>query len=117
MSMAIEPQTVITNLEKLLEQGKESALLRFSLGVEYLKLKEAWVAVVHLKRAIELDPNYSAAWKQLGVAFATGGVLKEAVDTWRQGIEVAQRRGDKQAAKEMQVFASRVEKQIAVRKA
>ncbi|HVY05741.1 MAG TPA: hypothetical protein VHB46_07170 [Burkholderiales bacterium] len=109
----MESQTVIANLEKLLAQGKESALLRFSLGGEYLKLKQTWVAVFHLKRALELDPNYSAAWKLLGLALADGGILHEALQTYRQGIEVAQKRGDQQAVREMTVFAQRLEKKLA----
>ena len=106
----MEARSVISNLERLLSEGGESALLRFSLGNEYLKLREIWVAVFHLKRALELEPNYSAAWKLLAMALAEGGVLNEALDTYRRGIEVAQRRGDQQAAKEMAVFARRLDK-------
>jgi tetratricopeptide (TPR) repeat protein len=109
----MDPRTVIPSLEKLLEQGKESALLRYSLGTEYFKLHETWVTIFHLKRAVELDPDYSAAWKLLGLALGEAGILHEALETHRRGIEVATRRGDKQAAKEMGVFASRIEKQLA----
>jgi Tfp pilus assembly protein PilF len=108
----MEAPSVISNLEKLLSQGKESALLRFSLGSEYLKRREIWVAIFHLKRALELDPNYSAAWRVLGMALADAGILNEALDTYRRGIEVAQRRGDQQAVKEMTVFARRLEKKL-----
>jgi len=108
----VESQSVISNLEKLLSQGRESALLRFSLGNEYLKLGEIWVAIFHLKRALELDPNYSAAWKLLGLALAEDGLLNQALDTYRRGIDVAQRRGDQQAVKEMTVFARRLEKKL-----
>ena len=108
----MESQSVISNLEKLLSQGRESALLRFSLGNEYLKLREIWVAIFHLKRALELDPNYSAAWKLLGLAFAENGLLNQALDTYRRGIDVAQHRGDQQAVKEMTVFARRLEKKL-----
>jgi Tfp pilus assembly protein PilF len=108
----MEVQSVISNLEKLLSQGKESALLRFSLGSEYLKLRETWVAIFHLRRALELDPNYSAAWKLLGMALVDAGILNEALDTYRRGIEVAQRRGDQQAVKEMTVFARRLGKKF-----
>ncbi len=108
----MDSQAVISNLENLLAQGRESALLRFSLGSEYLKLKLVWVAVFHLQRALELDPNYSAAWKLLAAAFAEGGILHGALATYRHGIEVAQRRGDQQAAKEMAVFAKRLEKKL-----
>lgn len=109
----MEPRSVIPSLEKLLAQGKESALLRYSLGTEYFKLRETWVTIFHLKRAVELDPDYSAAWKLLGLALAENGILHEALDTYRRGVVVALRRGDQQAAKEMQVFARRIEKQLA----
>ena len=108
----MESQSVISNLEKLLSQGRESALLRFSLGNEYFKLGQIWVAIFHLKRALELDPNYSAAWKLLGLALAEDGLLNQALDTYRRGIDVAQRRGDQQAVKEMTVFARRLEKKL-----
>jgi Tfp pilus assembly protein PilF len=108
----MDSQSVISNLENLLSKGRESALLRFSLGSEYLKLREIWVAIFHLKRALELDPNYSAAWKLLAMALAEGGILNEALATYRRGIEVAQRRGDQQAVKEMTVFARRLEKKL-----
>jgi len=104
--------SVVHNLETLLLQGKDSALLRFSLGSEYLKLRETWVAVYQLRRALEMDPNYSAAWKLLGKALTDAGVLRDAHDAYRRGIEVAERRGDKQAAKEMAVFAQRLEKRL-----
>ncbi|HEX9450952.1 MAG TPA: hypothetical protein VF934_06015 [Burkholderiales bacterium] len=108
----MEAQSVISNLENLLSQGRESALLRFSLGGEYLKLGITWVAIFHLKRALDLDPNYSAAWKLLGMAYADAGIRHGALDTYRRGIEVAQRRGDQQAMKEMTVFARRLEKKL-----
>jgi len=108
----MHPKTVVHNLEALLSQGKDSALLRFSLGAEYLKLRETWVAVYQFRRALEMDPNYSVAWKLLGMALADAGVLRDALDAYRRGIEVAERRGDKQVAKEMAVFARRLEKQL-----
>ncbi|GIX27959.1 MAG: TPR repeat-containing protein [Burkholderiales bacterium] len=103
---------VLANLEKLLASGKESALLRFSLGNEYLKQGDAATAIAHLRRALELDRNYSAAWKLLGKALAEAGRPEEALDAYRQGIQVAEKKGDKQAAKEMTVFARRIEKQL-----
>jgi Tfp pilus assembly protein PilF len=108
----MDPASVVHNLEALLSQGKDSALLRFSLGSEYLKLKQTWVAIYQLRRALEMDQNYSAAWKLLGKALTDAGVLRDALDAYRRGIDVAQRRGDKQAAKEMALFAQRLEKQV-----
>ena len=102
----------LSNLQRLLEAGKESALLRFSLGAEHLKAGEAASAIEHLQRAVQLDPEYSAAWKLLGRALAESGHLEEAVRVYDEGMAVAERRGDKQAAKEMGVFGRRLRRQL-----
>jgi Tfp pilus assembly protein PilF len=102
---------VIANLEKLLDGPRDGALLRFSLGTEYLKLGEAARAAQYFRDAIARDPNYSAAWKGLGKALTDAGQLADALTTYRQGITIATERGDKQAAREMTVFARRLEKQ------
>src|SRR2546421_10268641 len=94
----------IERFEQLLAAGKDSALLRFGLGSAYLKAGDAGRAAQHLRAAIQLDPGYSAAWKLLGAALAEQGLRDEAMQAYRDGIEAAGRRRDKQAAKEMQVF-------------
>lgn len=96
--------------EALLASGKDSALLRFSLGMHYLKAGDCARAATHLRRAVEQDADYSAAWKLLGKALADSGEAAEAVMAYRNGIAAAGRRGDKQAAKEMTVFLRRLEK-------
>jgi Tfp pilus assembly protein PilF len=102
----------IINLEKLLASGKDSALLRYSLGMEYLKARDAATAAAHLRQALQMDREYSAAWKLLGQALADLGHAEEALRVYREGIAVAEKRGDKQAAKEMHVFARRLEKSV-----
>ena len=96
----------------MLASGRDNALLRFSLGNEYLKQGDAVNAAIHLRRAVEHDPNYSAAWKLLGKALTDAAAWSEALAAYQQGIAVAEARGDKQAAKEMSVFAKRIEKQL-----
>ncbi|NJN40125.1 MAG: tetratricopeptide repeat protein [Gammaproteobacteria bacterium] len=104
---------IIANLERLLGGPRDTALLRFSLGSELLKAGDAARAVGHLREAVTRDPEYSAAWKLLGKALADANRPGEALEAYRAGIPVAERRGDKQAAKEMSVFARRLEKTIA----
>ena len=104
------PSPIAANLERLLAAGKDNALLRYSLGNEYLKAGDAHAACHHLSKALEHDPEYSAAWKLYGRALADSGRDAEALDAYRKGIEVAEKKGDKQAAKEMQVFMRRIER-------
>ena len=96
--------------EALLASGKDSALLRFGLGMHYLKAGDAARAALHLRSAVEQDRDYSAAWKLLGRALAESGDEAGAIGAYRSGIEAAERRGDKQAAKEMGVFLRRLQK-------
>ena len=101
---------LIDNLEKMLAAGRDNALLRYGLGGECLKLQRNADAVSHLRKAVELDPGYSAAWKLLGKALTEVGNAQDAMQAYRQGIDVAEKKGDKQAAKEMQVFLKRLGK-------
>ena len=109
--------SAIANLQKLLGTPRDGALLRFSLGSEYLKSGDPENAVAHLREAVSRDAGYSAAWKLLGRALADSGRLPDAVAAYREGIGVAERKGDKQAAKEMTVFCRRIEKQLEARDA
>ncbi len=103
---------MLQNLEKMLASGKDNALLRYSLGNEHLKLLQFEIAAVHFQHALTFDPAYSAAWKLLGKALQEAQHLPEALAAYQSGIAVAENKGDKQAAKEMSVFAKRIEKQL-----
>ena len=103
---------VIANLQKLIGTPRDGALLRFSLGSEYLKSGDAHNARLQLAEALARDPAYSAAWKLLGKALAESGEPQAALDAYRRGIAVAEGKGDKQAAREMGVYARRIEKQL-----
>ncbi len=105
--------SALETFEKLLAAGKDSAMLRYSLGNEYLKAGRPADAAAQFEAATRHDPNYSAAWKLLGKALAEAGQADAALAAYRQGIAVAEAKGDIQAAKEMRVFAKRVEKQLA----
>ena len=99
---------LIANLEKLLAAGKDGALLRFGLGNAYAQAGEHAAAIAHLRRAVEFDPHYSAAWKLLGKTLAAAGDRQGALAAYESGVVAAQQKGDKQALREMQVFIRRL---------
>ena len=101
-------QPLIPSLEKLIGTPRDGALLRYSLGTEYLKTGDRVRAIEHLREAVRRDPDYSAAWKLLGRALADDDQAAQALEAWTHGIEAARRKGDRQAEKEMNVFARRV---------
>ena len=103
---------MISNLEKLLGTPRDGALLRYSLGLEHAKAGDAERAAGYFRDAVERDPLYSAAWKLLGNTLKDLNQAQEALQAYRQGIEAARRKGDRQAEKEMTVFARRLEKAL-----
>lgn len=100
----------IESLQKMLDGPRDGALLRFSLGNEYLKAGDPGQAAKCFREAVDRDKHYSAAWKALGKALLESGQHDAARAAYAQGIEVANARGDIQAAKEMSVFMRRLDK-------
>jgi len=101
-------QQRIEALRAQLGGSRDGALLRYSLGNALLETGDAAEAVMQLREALTFDPTYTAAWKVLGKAQLAAGDSIAAADAWREGIAVAEKRGDVQAAKEMRVFLKRV---------
>lgn len=98
----------IDNLQSMLDTGQDNALLRFALGSALLKQKKYEDAQKHLSKAIEQNPNHSAAWKLYGKALVAMNKTEEAKDVFTRGIDAANKNGDIQAIKEMQVFLNRI---------
>lgn len=102
----------IARLEQLLDGPRDGALLRYALGNEWLKAGDARRAADYLRSAVDRQPDYSAAWKALGKALTATGDSAAALAAYTRGIDVAQARGDVQAAKEMTVYARRLRRQL-----
>ncbi len=104
--------SIIDNLQTMLGKGQDSALLRYSIGNEYLKAADPSRASQHLAEAVRQDPKYSAAWKLYGKALASENRMNEAISAYEHGIAAAQENGDIQAVKEMRVFLKRARKHV-----
>ncbi|GAB4199115.1 MAG: tetratricopeptide repeat protein [Wenzhouxiangellaceae bacterium] len=86
----------------------DNALLRFGLGQAWLNQGEAERAASHLQQALAQQPDYTAAWKLLGKAQTQLGQDQQAITTFTSGIACAEKQGDQQALKEMQVLRRRL---------
>lgn len=109
------PSAALTSFERMLASGRDSALLRYSIGNEHAKAGNWRAAVEALEHALKLDPTYTAAWKLYAKALDQAGEPASALEAYRKGIEVARQKGDRQAEKEMTVFARRIERARASR--
>lgn len=72
----------------------EDLLANFGLGNLYVELEKYEQAIPLLKKAIEVKPDYTAAFLALGLALQGNKQYPEAMDIYRQGIACASRRGD-----------------------
>ncbi len=100
----------INIMETMLNDGQDNALIRFTMGSAFIKHGKFEEAVEQLALAVELKPDYSAAWHLYGWALAESDRADEAITTLHQGIAVAKKKGDDQTAKEMQIFLNRLQK-------
>lgn len=103
---------MIDGLEELLAQGKDSPELRFGLASAYLKAGQPAEAAKHFQVCIDQRPDYTAAWKLLARSLHQQDLPERALKAYRLGIAVAEKQGDKQAQKEMEVFVRRLQKEL-----
>ena len=46
-------------------------------------------AIYRWKRATEIDPTYSAAWNNLGIAYEQKGLFDDALDAYEEAIDLS----------------------------
>lgn len=98
------------SLKNLIGTDRDSALLRVTIANSLLQDDIPAEAEEHLAAAVEMEPAYTAAWKQLGKVRLRLDNIEGAREAWQSGIEAAKENGDKQAEKEMGVFLRRLDK-------
>ena len=95
---------------KLLERDPENPMVLYSLGSELFKEEKYSEAREHLIRAVRNKPDYSVAHRTLGRTLYELGEDAEARRVFAEGREVAQKNGDLQTIKEIDVFVRRLDK-------
>ncbi|HSM29024.1 MAG TPA: tetratricopeptide repeat protein [Thioalkalivibrio sp.] len=102
---------MIARFEAMLESGQDSAMLRLALANALVGDGRMAEAIQHLEQALELDAGYSAAWKLLAKTLLAVGQPERVLEVCAKGVEVAAKKGDLQAAREMEVYAKRARRQ------
>jgi predicted Zn-dependent protease len=95
---------------RLLERDPENPMVLYSLGNELFKEEKHFEAREYLERAVRHKPDYSVAYRMLGRTLYELRQDAEARRVFAEGREVAERNGDLQTAKEIDVFVRRLEK-------
>lgn len=89
-------------LEEFLAQDPDDSFSRYALALELEKEGKAPEAVPQLREVIARDPSYVAAYHHLGRLLAQIGLIDEARESYRRGLDVATASGDQRARSEMQ---------------
>lgn len=95
---------------KLLERDPNNPMVLYSLGNELFKEGEYLEARKYLNQAVQNKPDYSVAYRTLGRTLYEMHEDDEARRVFGEGREVAERNGDLQTIKEINVFVRRLEK-------
>lgn len=95
---------------RLLKKEPHNPMVLYSLGNELFKEMQYSEAREYLSRAIQNKPDYSVAYRLLGRALYELHEDAESRRVFAQGREVAQRNGDLQTIKEIDVFVRRLER-------
>ena len=97
-----EAKERIRMFREVLEIDGDDLLANYGLGNVHVELGEFEEAVPYLKKAIQIKPTHSVAYLALGAAYHGLNQLPEAEEVYRQGVDVAGKRGDMTPLKEMQ---------------
>lgn len=98
-------------LMNILNSGRDSALLRFSLAKALAASGDLPEAVRHLQESVRQKPDYSAAWAELGLNLLRMGDDKGAIAAWENGRIVAETQGDVQVRRQLEVRLRRIRSQ------
>ena len=61
-----QPKSPLEAFQELAAKAPENVMVRFSLGLEYLKAKRNAEAEREFREVLQLKPDYSAAYRELG---------------------------------------------------
>ena len=94
-----------TNISKLASRVKENpndSFSKFALALELLKQDEADKARKLFENIVAHDPGYVGVYYHLGKLYNSTGENKLALQTYKDGIEVAERNNELHAKSELQ---------------
>lgn len=89
-------------LNAMLQRTPDDTFLIYGLALEHLKDGEVDEGIRRLSGLVERDPNYHAAYFQLGQACLQIGETEQARDWLEQGVIIARKMGNDHAAAEME---------------
>ena len=95
-------QSRIEIFEAMAQAQPQDVMVWYGLGSEYFKIEDWAKAAQSLRRVVEINPDYTAAYQMLGTALLNQGKTDEARNAWAEGIKTAERTGAWKARQHME---------------
>src|SRR3954470_20972331 len=86
-------QSRLDALKAMAEKKPDDAMIQYGLGTEYKKAGDAESAVAAFRAVVRLNPDYTAAYQELGTILLGLGRGDEARQVFTEGVVVADRTG------------------------
>lgn len=91
----------LTQLKQLLSADPDDPFLVYGIAQEYLSAGNLSEAKAYFARLTTEHPSYVPTYYHYGLTLYHLGEAKAALETWRTGIPIAEKAGDRKAAAEM----------------
>lgn len=88
-------------LKQYLEKEPLDDFLNYALALEYQKSNDLSATIEILTALLKRNPQYLAAYYQLGKTYEQAGLIENAIETYRQGKIIAQAQNDKKTLGEL----------------
>ena len=102
-------QSRLDALKAMAEKKPGDAMIQYGLGTEYRKAGDLAAASEAFKATVKINPDYTAAWQELGSVLAEMNDRDEAIRVLREGVETADRTGAWKAREHMKRVLAEVE--------
>jgi Tfp pilus assembly protein PilF len=99
----------IEQLKSFLVQHPADLFSRHALAMEFIKRGDDASAKEMLESVLDLDPGYIGSYYHLGKLLERAGQPDAAMEVYRQGMEAAQKAGDRHAYGELNTALSLVD--------
>jgi len=99
---AVDNLEKIERFKKVIELDPADVLGYFSLGNAYLDAYKKDLARQTFEKAVQVDPEHSSSYYGLGQAWEALGNKEKAVEIYKQGITVADKKGDMMTQRKME---------------
>ncbi len=89
-------------LKNFLREDPDDNFSLYALSLEYIRINNITGAIALLEQLLQLNPDYLAAYYQLGKLFEQQQDFAQATGTFKKGLDIARKQKDQKTLNELQ---------------